>query len=216
LANAAISAVGCSITAMAFPLMLYAQGVHGLSPTGAALLLTPMAVLSGALAPVVGRLTDRLHPRGLTTFGLATTSGALFWLAAVMGPDAETWQLLLPMTLMGIGSPFVWAPLSATATRNLPMSAAGAGSGVYNTTRQVGAVLGSAAIAVLMEARLRTNLPGLPTGGAAMRRAGDSMPPAIKEGFASAMAEAMLLPAAVLLVGVFAALFFERPQHQRA
>ena len=58
-----ITTVGFAITAMAFPLMLYAQGVRGLSPTRAALLLVPMAVMSGALAPYVGRLTDRAHPR---------------------------------------------------------------------------------------------------------------------------------------------------------
>ena len=43
-------------------------------------------------------------------------------------------------------------PLGATATRNLPMQSAGAGSGVYNATRQVGAVLGTAAIAALIQA----------------------------------------------------------------
>ncbi|HJX88546.1 MAG TPA: MFS transporter, partial [Gemmatimonadales bacterium] len=202
LANVGISAVGCAFTAMAFPLMLYAQAVHGLSPTQAALLLAPMAVISGALAPVAGRLTDRLHPRWLTGFGVLTSSASLFWLASIMGPETKTWQLLLPMALMGIGSPFLWAPLGATATRNLPMTAAGAGSGVYNTTRQVGAVLGSAAIAVIMEARLRTNLPGLPTDGGAIQQAGGTMPPAIADGFAAAMAESMLLPACVLLAGV--------------
>ena len=216
LANAGISAVGCAFTAMAFPLMLYAQAVHGLSPTQAALILAPMAVISGALAPIAGRLTDRLHPRSLTVFGVLTSSASLFWLASIMGPETKTWQLLLPMALMGIGSPFLWAPLGATATRNLPMSAAGAGSGVYNTTRQVGAVLGSAAIAVIMEARLSTNLPGMPTDGGAIQQAGGTMPPAIADGFAAAMAESMLLPACVLLAGVFAVLFFERPGHQTA
>ena len=48
---------------MAFPLMLYAQAVRGLSPTRSALLLVPMAVITGVLAPFVGRLTDRAHPR---------------------------------------------------------------------------------------------------------------------------------------------------------
>ena len=37
-----------------------------------------------------------------------------------------------------------------TATRNLPPRLAGAGSGVYNETRQVAGVLGSAGIATLM------------------------------------------------------------------
>ena len=42
------------------------------------------------------------------------------------------------------------------------LTAAGAGSGVYNTTRQIGAVLGSAAIAVLIQARLTAELPAAP------------------------------------------------------
>lgn len=54
-------------------------------------------------------------------------------------------ELLLPMALLGLGNAFLWAALSATATRGLPMGSAGAGAGVYNTTRQVGAVIGSAA-----------------------------------------------------------------------
>jgi hypothetical protein len=117
------------------------------------------------------------------------------------------------MGLMGIGSAFMWAPLGATATRNLPHASAGAGSGVYNTTRQVGAVLGSAAIAALLQARLAANLPGLPANGEALQRAGGVLPPAIERGFAQAMADSMLLPAVVLLLGVLAVLFFERPSH---
>src|SRR4051812_9408671 len=55
LSNVAITTVGFSITAMAFPFMLFTQTVLGYSPTKSALLLVPMAVFSGALAPVVGR-----------------------------------------------------------------------------------------------------------------------------------------------------------------
>ena len=90
----------------------------------------------------------------ITGFGFAAAVVSLVWLRHEMTPDSATWQILLPMALLGIGNAFIWAPTSATATRNLPMHAAGAGAGVYNATRQVGAVLGSAAIAVLMDSRL--------------------------------------------------------------
>ena len=53
LANSAIAMVGFAITAMVFPVMLYAQSVRGLSPIEAALLLAPMAVLNGGLAAFV-------------------------------------------------------------------------------------------------------------------------------------------------------------------
>ena len=210
LANVAITTMGFAITAMAIPLMLYAQLVRGLSPTGSALLLVPMALMSLGLAPVVGRLTDRIHPRTITTVGFASIIGSLVWLAAVMTPDSATWEILLPMTLLGIGNAGVWAPNSATATRNLPIHRAGAGAGVYNATRQVGAVLGSAGIAVLMDARLVAH--DLPTSF--RPEAGLSALPAGVQGpFSESMAQAMLLPALVLVLGLLAVLFFERPQH---
>ncbi|MEO6412993.1 MAG: DHA2 family efflux MFS transporter permease subunit [Pedococcus sp.] len=212
LSNLAIAAVGFAITAMAFPFMLYAQVVRGLTPTKSALLLVPMAVLAGALSPVVGRLIDRMHPRTITAFGLALCSVALFLLSRVTTTDSPIWLLLVPMGLMGVANAFMWAPLAATATRNLPMSSAGAGSGIYNTTRQIGAVLGSAAIAALIEARLTANLPGVPQN-MSQQTAGVKLPPQIAEGFATAMSQTLLLPAAVLLLGVVAALAFTKPTH---
>jgi EmrB/QacA subfamily drug resistance transporter len=211
LANVAITTMGFAITAMAFPIMLYAQLVRGLSPTHAALLLVPMAVMSIVLAPGVGRLTDRVHPALITSFGFAAIIGSLVWLSAVMTPGSATWQILLPMTLLGIGNACVWAPNSATATRNLPPQLAGAGAGVYNATRQVGAVLGSAAIAVLMDSRLAANgLHFSPSESTA----GSRLPPQVLEPFSSAMAQSMLLPPLILVAGLLAVAFF-RNVHER-
>jgi EmrB/QacA subfamily drug resistance transporter len=211
LANVGITTMGFAITAMAFPLMLYAQLVRGLSPTKAALLLVPMAVMSIVLAPGVGKLTDRVHPAAITTVGFASIIVSLGWLATVMTPDSHTWQILLPMVLLGIGNACVWAPLSATATRNLPPQLAGAGSGVYNATRQVGAVLGSAAIAVLMDSRLSA----LMSGSFNVDQAQRGLPQQAFEPFAKAMSQSMLLPAGILLLGLVAAFFF-RNVHKRA
>ena len=211
LANVAISAMGFAITSLAIPLMLYAQLVRGLSPTKSALLLVPMAVMSIVLAPYVGKLTDRVHPRTITTFGFASIIVSLLWLAAAMTPDSATWELLLPMALLGIGNACVWAPNSATATRNLPPHRAGAGAGVYNATRQVGAVLGAAGVAVLIDARLAAHrLPESfsPEGGASR------LPAQVRDGFAESMAQTMLLPAAVLVFGLVASALFERPRHE--
>jgi MFS family permease len=209
LAAIAIATVGFGVTAMAFPTMLYAQGVLGLSPTQAALLFVPMAVISGGLSPYVGRLTDRAHPRWVAGFGLACFVGGLVWLAAVMGATTPFWVLLGPIALIGVANGYMWAPISTSATRNLPMSQAGAASGVYNTTRQIGAVLGSAGIAVLMQARITAELPG----GGEVDEAAARLPPALHAGFSAAMAQSLLLPAAVLAAGLVAALCFARPRH---
>ncbi|GAA1775532.1 MFS transporter [Nocardioides hankookensis] len=208
--NIAISVMGFSLTAIGFPLMIYAQAVRGYTPTEAALLLVPMAIMVIALARPVGRLTDSVHPRAIVGVGFACIAISFFWLSSQMTPDAAVWQLVLPMILMGVGNACIWAPVSATAMRNLPIQLAGAGSGVYNATRQVGGVLGSAAIAVIMDSRLaHYGLSGVgnPDAGAS------TMPPQIADDFAMAMAQALLLPACVLVLGFVASLFFERPKH---
>ena len=213
IANVAITAMGFAATAMAFPLMLYAQLVRDMSPTQAALLLTPMALMTLVLAPVVGRMTDVVHPRYLTGTGFAVLALSMLWLISLMQPATALWEILVAMTFFGIGNAFVWAPNSATATRNLPMHQAGAGAGIYNATRQVGSVLGSAAVAVLMDSRLAAQgLQFKPSGGST----GGALPGAVLAPFSDAMAQAMLIVPAAFLVGFVAVLFFQRPGHQVA
>src|SRR5690606_722225 len=103
LSNAGITLVSFAITSMALPFMFYAQAVRGYSPTRAALLLVPMALVTGLLAPFVGRLTDRLHPRYLVGTGFLASSVALLWLIQVLTPGSAAWEILVPMALFGVG-----------------------------------------------------------------------------------------------------------------
>lgn len=205
LANIGIAVIGFAVTAMILPLMFYAQSVCGLTPTRAALLTAPMAVVSGLLAPFVGRIVDRAHPRPIVGFGFSALAVGLLWLSIEMTPTAPIWRLILPLTVMGIAMAFIWAPLGATATRNLPPRLAGAGSGVYNTTRQIGSVLGSAGMAAFMSARIRAELPGAAPGGSGMTAT--QLPPVLHMPFAAALSQSVLLPAFVALFGVVAAIF---------
>ncbi len=221
LANIGICAMGFAVTGMAIPLMLFAQKSMGLTVIRSAMLMIPLAIGSMALAPLAGRLTDQLHPRLLAGIGFAGQAIGLFWLGQVLGDKTAVWQILLPIGLLGLSGSFVWAPLAATANRNLPMRLAGAGSGVYNMTRQVGAVLGSAAIGVLMQNRISHHFApvlaqqGAPSGGGggSYASATGALPEPLREPFARAMGESLYLAAAVLVVGIVAALFFARPTH---
>ncbi len=217
LANVGIAVISFAVTAMILPVMFYAQSVCGLTPTRAALLTAPMAVASGVLAPFVGRIVDHTHPRPIIGFGFSTLAVALLWLSIEMTPAPPIWRLLLPMAAIGVAMAFIWAPLSATATRNLPTRLAGAGSGVYNTTRQVGAVLGSAGMAAFMSSRVTAEMPPGPAGSPPP---GESdvlnLPPFLYEPFARAMSQSMLLPAFAALFGVLAAIFLIGPVSRTA
>jgi EmrB/QacA subfamily drug resistance transporter len=211
LGNGGIAMVSLAITAMALPFFFYAQGVRGWSPTRSALLMAPMAIVLMALSQPVGKLVDRVHPRNITLVGFGTAALAMFWLSQLLSPDTPVWQLILPMALFGVSNACLWAPLGVTATRNLPMSSAGSGAGVYNTTRQIGAVLGSAAIAALIQARLSAN--GLAGSSEKLQAAGDSMPASVQGPFSDAMSQALLLPVAAFAVGFVLVLFLAKPSH---
>jgi len=212
-ANFGIAAVGFTVTSMSLPMMFFYQLARGLTPTEAALLLIPMAVLSGVLAPFAGKLLDRVDPRLLLVPGLGLTTVALIWYGLLMNPDTPIWMFLLPSALMGIGQAGMWGPLATTATRNLAPRQAGAGAGIYNTTRTIGSVLGSAAIAALMQGRLEANLPGAASHGGDFGTG--KLPEFVVAGFSTAMAQSMILPVSVLFLGVIGILFMQRPEHLR-
>jgi len=208
-ANVAIAAVGFTVTSMSLPLMFFLQIARGLTPTEAALLMIPMAVLSGALAPFAGKLLDRIDPRIILVPGLLSVAGALVWYSVLINMDTPIWMFLLPSALMGIGNAGMWGPLATTATRKLPPRQAGAGAGIYNTTRTIGSVIGSASIAAFMQARLEANLPGLSDAPAGIGTGG-TLPPQIADGFSAGMAQAIVLPACVMVIALVASLFLGR------
>ncbi|CAM4462904.1 Spectinomycin tetracycline efflux pump [Mycobacterium basiliense] len=209
LCSIGVAITAFATTAMMLPLTFYAQSAYGLSPTRAALLIAPMAVTSGALAPLVGIIVDRVHPVPVLGFGFSALTVSMTWLSIEMSPDTPVWRLVLPFGLVGVGMAFVWSPLAATATRYLPPDQAGAGSGVYNATRQLGAVLGSASMAAFMTSRIGAVMPP-PPGGAteiSVEGAGLQLPGLVRAPFSAAMSQSLLLPAFVALLGIVAALF---------
>ncbi|MBB3037201.1 DHA2 family efflux MFS transporter permease subunit [Hoyosella altamirensis] len=208
LAAFGISTMGFASVSMFLPVMLYAQEARGFSAARAALLLVPVAVLAGVLAPLVGRAVDRIDARMIAVPSFLLLAASTAWLGLIMRPDTEFWLLVIPLTLIGIANAGIWSPLSTTATRALAHTVAGAGAGVYNTTRQTGAVLGSAGIAALMAMRSTAlGVPVAPDGNTVV-------PTGSADAFSIAMGQSLFLPAAVLLAGAVAAFFFV-PRHYR-
>jgi hypothetical protein len=122
-----------------------------------------------------------------------------------MAPATPIWRLVLPIIALGLAMAFLWVPLAATATRNLPAHLTGASSGVYNATRLLGAVTGSAGMAALTASRIAHVLP--PKSSHAHPSAAAQLPDSLRAPLSAAMSESMLLPAVVAVFGIVAALF---------
>ena len=208
MSSIAIAAMGAAVTALMVPMYFYLEAVREYSPTRAALVLAPMAIVTGFTAPVIGKISDRMPPRVLPTLGFAGFAITVFCFAALMTPDSPIVVILIVAGVAGLSNSCIWAPLATTATHNLPVHQAGAGAGVYNTTRQIGSVLGSATIAALVSSRMSAQ--GL-AGGQFGEGGGAGMghiPEQIIDKFSTALGQSMILPGAILLIGVVASALF--------
>lgn len=205
LAGLTISTVGFAVSTFAIPWMIYVQTAEEYSPTRAALLILPSGIVSGVLSPYVGKLTNSHDPKPFAIAGLALASASIGASALITDPGIDPRWMYLVSVFYGVANAMMWGPLSMIATRNLDRSLAGAGSSVYNTTRQIGAVIGSAAMAAMMSSQLERHLGE----GAAGQMTGP-LPAPLQEPLAQAMSNSILLPCVVLALGALAACFFAK------
>src|ERR1700689_1837773 len=78
-ANIVAFIVSFAMLAMFFFMALYMQNVLHYSPLKAGLRFLPCPLMIVIIAPIPGRLADRVGPRPLMTLGLAVVAGSLFW-----------------------------------------------------------------------------------------------------------------------------------------
>ena len=153
-ASAAGLTMGAAMGGLFLPLMIYLQDTLGYSPLAAGAVTVPMFVLSSICARQAGQLSDTMSPRTLAAGGFAVLTlgiGSLVWL---LHPGMNLWATMPSLLISGIGIGAVSAPLAGIATRTLDPSLVGSASGVFNTTRQLGGTLGSAATGVLLQAHI--------------------------------------------------------------
>ena len=209
LAALTISTVGFAVSTYVIPWMIYVQTVQELSPTHAALLILPSGLVSGFLSPYIGRLTNTHDPKPFAIAGMTLGALSVGATAMITDPGVSTNWMYLISVVYGVANSMIWGPLSMIATRNLDPRLAGAGSSVYNTTRQIGAVIGSAAIAAMMSAQLDARLGSGDAGPAPTQTTG-ALPEFLHEPFALAMGTSIWLPGAVMAAGAIAACFFAK------
>jgi EmrB/QacA subfamily drug resistance transporter len=159
------------------PLTIYLQSVLGFSALKAGLALAPASLVSLFVAPVAGRLTDKIGGKYILMSGLVLFAIGIGWIGLIAKPDSNWPVFVAPLLVTGLGMGCIFAPLVTTAMRNVKPQLAGAASGVLNTVRQVGLVIGTAAVGALLQNRLVSAMTSQ-----ANARAG-ALPPQVRSRF---------------------------------
>jgi EmrB/QacA subfamily drug resistance transporter len=126
---------------------LHLTGVVGLSGTATGLLVFLLPVVWAASAPLVGRLADRIGPRAVLRTGLVVLGSTSVVLAVLLGARSSAVPAFgVVLVVAGLGVALVQTPSLGGATRS-PAGQKGAGLGLFNMMRFVGASVGAAAVA---------------------------------------------------------------------
>ncbi|MCP2257668.1 drug resistance transporter, EmrB/QacA subfamily [Streptoalloteichus tenebrarius] len=167
-----------------FVLVLYLQMARGYSALETGLVVLPNAVLTAVGSAGAGRLSDRFGGGLVLMAGLVSLAVGLLVLVVMVGPTSGVGSLLPGLLIIGVASGATFAPLQQATMHGVDPRLAGAASGVSSTIRQVGGVLGTAVLGVLLSASLSSALRG-----EAEKRAGQ-LPENLRDQFVEASAAA--------------------------
>jgi EmrB/QacA subfamily drug resistance transporter len=137
-----------STFAVTFLLSLYLQYIKGFSAERAGLVLIASSVLMTIFTPISGRLSDRIEPRLVATWGMALNCAALV-LLVFLGGGTAIWFIVVALIIYGVGiglfsSPNTNAIMGAVESRYLALA-----SGTQGTMRTSGMMLSMGIMMVL-------------------------------------------------------------------
>ncbi|MFC8987831.1 MFS transporter [Streptomyces sp. NPDC014603] len=131
---------------------LYMQVGLGWSALRAGLTGVPFSIaVSVAAGLSVQLLVPRFGRKVLQAGALVMAAGVLLyiWESEHYGMGISSWQMALPLVVMGVGMGLIVAPLTDAVLSEVPHAHAGSASGLINTVQQMGNALGLGLVSVV-------------------------------------------------------------------
>jgi EmrB/QacA subfamily drug resistance transporter len=150
-------AVYFGMFAILYFLSLWLQEVLHWSATHAGLAIVPSMVVVVAVAPLAGWLTGRSGGAIPLTAGLLLAALSLF-LFTRYGVGATYGQFWYLLPIVGAGMGLTLTPITTTAISRMPAELSGLASGLSNTARELGGVLGVAILGSVLSVQEYANL----------------------------------------------------------
>lgn len=123
--------------AVIFIIIMYLQGVRGLSPLDASLLLVPGYIISSFTSPYMGRLSDKYGARLLATGGLLLLVATTFVYFS-LGAASSLYLILIASAIGGIGASMFFPANSSAIMANTNPEHYGSTSGLSRLMQSLG------------------------------------------------------------------------------
>lgn len=131
---------------MFFLVVQYLQRVLGFGPMASGLAFLPLSLGIFAMSRVTPSLVARFGTRPLMIVGSTGLATSFVLLSTAGVGDTYLGAVFAPMLLNGLSAGLVFMPVTATILAGVEPEHAGAASGLLQTTQQLGAAVGVAAI----------------------------------------------------------------------
>ena len=170
-ANAVGLLLGGSFYAFIFVGTLYMQQVLRYSAIQTGLAWLAASVTSVALAGLSQALVTRVSAKLVMAVGMGLIGGGILWTTAAPVQGRFWADLAGPFFVAGAGTAFAFIPVSIAALAGIGEHEAGLGSGLLNTSQQIGGAIGVAVASTVATTRFTTlthagaTVPGALTGG---------------------------------------------------
>jgi EmrB/QacA subfamily drug resistance transporter len=125
----------------------FLEEVMGLPPHQAGLYMTSVPLMNFVVAPISGRLSDRISSTGLSLSGALVIAVSLFGMAGVVGsglhPGLGHVWIVAYLALLGVGIGLFQSPNNNAIMGAVSFSKLGVASAVLATVRNLGLVIGT-------------------------------------------------------------------------
>jgi hypothetical protein len=159
-ANIALALVTFSLMGSMFFMSQYFQSVQGRSTLEAGLYVLPMAVVLTLTASQSSRVAARLGTKRTVALGIFGAGLGLFFMSRIFHIETPYWQIFIGQSIFALGMGTAMSPATNSIMGSVPVTKAGIGSAMNDTTRQLGGALG---VAVLGSVMNQTYLQGVET-----------------------------------------------------
>jgi EmrB/QacA subfamily drug resistance transporter len=158
-----ITFIAMAGTAVLMP--FYLQGVQGLNPRQAGLLLTVVPISLGLSSPISGMLSDRLGVRPITMAGLAVLLGG-FLAVSTLRVNTTPLGYVLRFIPLGLGMGIFQSPNNSAIMGAAPRGRLGIVSGMLALNRALGQTIGIALLGAAWAGRTFYHAGQIPPEGA--------------------------------------------------
>lgn len=137
---------GLGFMGVTFLLIMYLQGVRGLSPYYASLILFPGYIVSGILAPYMGRYSDKYGSGLIATLGIVFMVIGISVYILFLSPSSPIYYVIIGTIITGLGGAMFWPSNNSAVMANVRGELRGAASGTLRLLSSLG-LIGSFIIA---------------------------------------------------------------------